>query len=80
MPTARPNTALRRARIAALCIPLSCEFGYKEYTRMTMEKVGLSLLAVLLAVIVIMLGPASLGAVFGAAIAIGVMRLTATRR
>ncbi len=47
---------------------------------MTMEKVGLSLLAVLLAVIVIMLGPASLGAVFGAAIAIGVMRLTATRR
>ena len=46
---------------------------------MTMEHIGLGLLVVLLAVIVVMLGPASLGAIFGAVIAIGVARLTAAR-
>jgi len=47
---------------------------------MTIERIGLVLLAVMMAVIVVMLGPASLGAIFGAVIAIGVMRLTTTRR
>jgi hypothetical protein len=44
------------------------------------EKVGLGLLAVLALVIVVMLGPASLGALVGAVAAIGMMRLRAPRR
>ena len=47
---------------------------------MSMERIGLGLLVFMLIIIVFMLGPASLGAIFGAAIAVGVMRLTAIRR
>lgn len=44
------------------------------------EMVGLVMLAVMMVVIVAMLGPAALGAVAGAGIAIGATRLTKPRR
>jgi len=56
------------------------DIAKKEQRRMSMEHIGLGLLVFMLIIIVIMLGPASLGAIFGAAIAVGVMRLTAIRR
>jgi hypothetical protein len=44
------------------------------------EKVGLILLALVMIVIVAMLGPAAIGAVVGAGVAIGVTRLSKVRR
>jgi hypothetical protein len=44
------------------------------------EKVGLVLLALMMVVIVAMLGPAAIGAVVGAGVAIGVTRLSKVRR
>jgi len=48
--------------------------------KVTFEKVGLVLLALMMVVIVAMLGPAAIGAVVGAGVAIGVTRLSKVRR